>query len=183
MSDDAAALRRAYEGLRDTVRADWDRDLPLDELVSDRWDRARLLGFGEGTSVYATSYIYGDVSVGRDVWIGPLTLLDGTGGLSIGDGTTISAGTQIYTHDTVRRTISGGAMPIERSPVSIGSRTYLGANVIVLRGVRIGDEAVVGAGSLVNRDIPARSVAVGTPAHVIVRVHMGDDGDIELEYF
>lgn len=49
----------------------------------------------------------------------------------------------------------------------IGHEAYIGANTVVCRGVRIGDGAIIGAGSVVTHDIPAYSVAVGAPARVI----------------
>ena len=63
--------------------------------------------------------------------------------------------------------------PIERqkteygSPITIGNNVWIGGNVSVLPGVTIGDNCVIGAGSVVNRDIPANSVAVGNPCRVI----------------
>jgi maltose O-acetyltransferase len=57
-------------------------------------------------------------------------------------------------------------MPAPR-PVVIGDRVWLGNRVMVLPGVTIGADAVVGAASVVVNDIPARSVAVGNPARVI----------------
>ncbi len=52
-------------------------------------------------------------------------------------------------------------------PITIGNNVWLGANVTVLPGVTIGDNCVIGAGSVVTRDIPANSVAVGVPCRVI----------------
>lgn len=52
-------------------------------------------------------------------------------------------------------------------PLSIGNDVWIGANVTVLRGIRIGDGAVIGANSLVNKDIPPYAIAVGNPAKVI----------------
>lgn len=52
-------------------------------------------------------------------------------------------------------------------PIILGENVWLGARVIVLRGVSIGDHSVIGAGSVVNRDIPPRSLAAGMPAKVI----------------
>lgn len=175
-------LRELYEELRAGMREQWNRDLPLEELLFDRWERARSLGFGEGSSIYHNSYVYGDVTVGRDTWIGPFTLLDGSGGLTIGDSCTISSGVQIYSHDTVRWAVSGGATGTERSPVAIGSFTYVGSQSVVDRGVVIGERAVIGACSFVNRDIPPNTVAVGVPCRPIGRVHVGDDGSVELRY-
>jgi maltose O-acetyltransferase len=51
--------------------------------------------------------------------------------------------------------------------VRIGSRVFIGAHAIVLPGVTIGDDAIVGAGSVVRQDVPAGTVVAGNPAHVI----------------
>lgn len=64
-------------------------------------------------------------------------------------------------HDLDRET------PERVAPVRIGERVWLGADVIVLRGVTIGDDTVVGAGSVVTRDLPARVLAAGVPASVL----------------
>ncbi|SDU79664.1 maltose O-acetyltransferase [Arcanobacterium phocae] len=53
------------------------------------------------------------------------------------------------------------------SPIVVGNNVWLGAGVMVLPGVSIGDNSVIGAGSVVTRDIPANTVAVGSPAHVV----------------
>lgn len=144
------------------------RTLPFGEYIVDRWEKASLLGFGEGTSVYDSCVILGDVRVGKNTWIGPNTLLDGSGGgLTIGDNCSISSGVQIYTHDTVKKTISGGIEPIEKAPTSIGSDCYLGPNVVVVKGVNIGDKVIIGANSLVLKDIPSNTKAFGTPCIVI----------------
>lgn len=154
----------------------WHRDLPYDEMLFDRWERASRLGFGKGSSVYHNCYVYGDVTVGENTWVGPMTVLDGSGGLSIGDFCSISAGTHIYTHDSVRWALSGGAADCERASVSIGSCTYIGSQVVVGKGVQIGSHVVVGAGSFVNHDVPDNAVVVGSPARVVGSVQMTEAG-------
>ena len=149
-----------------TVQQRWERTLPLADYVVDRWQKAKALGFGEGTSIYDSSLVLGPVKVGRNVWIGPFTVLDGSGGLVIGNNCSISAGVQIYTHDTGRWATSGGSAPVERAPVTIGSSCYIGPNAIISKGVTIGDGCVIGANSLVNADIPAGMKAWGTPARI-----------------
>ena len=167
----AEQLRAIYRAARTEMRNRWARDLPDAELVlDDRWDRAVRLGFGHGSSIYQSSYVYGSPKVGHDVWVGPFTLLDATGGLTIGDHVTVSAGVQIYTHDTIAKSVTGGAAPIDRSPVSIGDRTYVGSQTVIARGVSIGSGCVIGANSFVNRDIPDDSFAVGSPCRVIGKV-------------
>lgn len=165
------------------MRTKWDRDLPFSELLFDRWERARSLGFGQDSSAYHLAYFYGQVTVGRHVWIGPYTLIDGTGGgVSIGDYTVVSAGVHIYTHDTVRWALSGGTAAREHAPVSIGERCYVGSQVVIAKGVTIGPGSVVGAGSFVNHDIPAGRIAAGIPCRVIGRVEVEADGEVRLVY-
>ncbi len=159
--------RELFQALRDHTRHKWDRDLPLEELIFDRWERAQSLGFGPGTSVYHNSYIYGDVRVGEQTWIGPFTLLDGTGGLTIGSYCSISAGVQIYTHDTVAWATSGGVAQYVYAATVIGSRCFIGAGTIITKGVTIGDGCVIGANSLVLHDIPQNSKAFGSPCRIV----------------
>jgi len=175
-------LTRLLSELRERTRERWDRDLPFFELLDDRWERARRLGFGEGASIYASAYVYGQVSVGAGSWIGPFVLLDGSGGLSIGDGCDISAGVQIYTHDTVQRVLTEGAAEIDHASVSIGNSCHIGAQAVVARGVTIGHHSVIGASSFVNRDIPPYTVAVGTPCRAVGRVEVDADGRASLIY-
>ena len=174
------AAREIIARLQRDTRERWQRDLPLEELLGDRWERARQLGFGAGSSVHQSSYVYGEVTVGEGTWIGPFTVLEGTGGLSIGSHCSISAGVQIYTHDSVRWALSGGVAAYERAPVRIGDCCHIGANVVILKGVTIGDHTVIGAGSLVNRDIPPYTVAFGTPCRPAGRVDVDGTRGIAL---
>ncbi len=75
------------------------RRVPFGDLITDRWENAQEYGFGTGSSSYDNVLILGDVTVGNHTWIGPNVILDGKGGLTIGDHCAISAGVQIYFHD------------------------------------------------------------------------------------
>ncbi len=163
-------LRRFWSRRQREVGDQWKRTLPLGDYVVDRWEKARALGFGEGVSVYDTAHVYGDVQVGANTWIGPFVLLDGSGGLRIGANCSISAGVQIYSHDTVAWATSGGRAPYAYSATVVGDNCYLGPHTVVARGVTIGDGCVIGAGSLVLSDIPSGSKAYGTPCRVAGRV-------------
>ena len=150
------------------VSSRFNRVLPVGDYLSDRWEKARYLGFGEGTTIYDSSLVFGDVLVGEHTWIGPFTILDGSGGgLSIGSHCSISAGVQIYTHDTVNRSLSGGTAKIDTASTSIGSNCYIGPNTVISKGVTIGDNVVIGANSLVNKDIPSGKKAFGTPCRIV----------------
>ena len=175
-------LRRIYGLLQAQMKQKWDRDLPLEELLFDRWERAKQLGFGEGTSIYHNSYVYGDVKVGKGTWIGPSTLLDGSGGLAIGDHCSISSGVQIYTHDTIEWALSGGTAEYKKAPVKIGSCCHIGSQTVIAKGVTIGDHSIIGACSFINHDVPANSIAAGVPGKVIGKVTI-QAGEIKLEYF
>ncbi|MBW2339817.1 MAG: acyltransferase [Deltaproteobacteria bacterium] len=164
------------------MRGKWNRDLPLEELLFDRWERAQKLGFGEDTSIYHNSYVFGDVNVGNNTWIGPFTILDGSGGLEIGSNCSISSGVQIYSHDTVMWALSEGKAEYERRPVRIGNCCYIGSQTVITKGVTIGNHTVIGALSLVSKDIPDNSIAMGAPARIVGEVVRDKKGKVELRY-
>jgi acetyltransferase-like isoleucine patch superfamily enzyme len=123
------------------------------------------------------AWVVGEPVVGEGTWIGAFTMIDGSGGLTIGAGCDISTGAQIYTHSSAKRCVSGRRFDVvEREPVVIGDRVFIGAGAIVQMGVTIGDEAVVGAGAVVTTDVPARAIVAGVPARVVGRVEFDADG-------
>jgi len=116
-----------FQKQRRKTNEKFNRVLPFGEYVSDRWEKAEYLNFGENSSIYDSSMVYGDVRVGKHVWVGPFVILDGSGGLlTIGDYTHISAGVQIYTHDTIEHVLHD--KEITKAPVTIGNRCYIGPN-------------------------------------------------------
>ena len=149
------------------VSKEWDRTLPFADYFVDRWRKAELLGFGEGSSVYDNSLIIGQVSVGKNTWIGPNTILDGSGGLTIGDNCSISAGVQVYTHDSIEWALSSDNKPLDKAPTIVGNNCYIGPNVVIAKGITIGDRCVIGANSLVLYDIETGSKAHGTPCKIV----------------
>lgn len=75
-------------------------------------------------------------------------------------------------HNAVFATLNHDLDPSRRAdlhpaPVVLGDNVWIGANVTILPGVTIGDDAVIGAASLVTKDIPVGAVAVGAPARVV----------------
>jgi acetyltransferase-like isoleucine patch superfamily enzyme len=162
-----AKLRNAYRALQREKVSRWARRVSFGDLISERSENAAEYGFGEGTTCYDNVLVLGDVKVGRHTWIGPNVILDGRGGLEIGDYVSISAGVQIYTHDTVEWSASLGKKPMALSPTSIASGVYIGPNTVIERGVKIGERAVIGAMSFVNCDIPEGARAWGCPARLV----------------
>lgn len=163
-------LQRLHWELQSELREKWNRSLPFGDTLVDRWERARFLGFGEGSSIYDSSVVIGDVTVGERSWIGPFTVLDGSGGLAIGTNCSIAAGVHIYTHDSVNWALSGGDADYERAGVRIGDNCYIGPMTIVGKGIQIGHHCLVGANSVVNKDLPDYSIAYGTTCEVVGRV-------------
>ncbi len=116
--------------------------------------------------------IVGKPKIAKTVWIGYFTLIDGSGGLTIEDNVSISSGVQILTHSTYIRNINEskqkyGDRDVIRKPTKIERACFIGTNAVVLMGVTIGHHSIIGAGAVVNKDIPPYSKAVGVPAKVI----------------
>ena len=84
--------------------------------------------------------------------------------ISIGDDVTLSNKVQLLAHDDTPRVYTGYGR-IGR--IQIGNRVFVGANTTILMNTRIGDDVIIGAGSVVTKDIPNDSVVVGNPARVI----------------
>jgi len=84
--------------------------------------------------------------------------------VTIGKGTQIGPGVQILTADHPRDAeVRLSGLELGR-PISIGANGWIGGGAIILPGVSIGDDAIVGAGSVVTRDVPPGAVVVGNPA-------------------
>jgi maltose O-acetyltransferase len=131
---------------------------------------AELLGtLGDGAFVKPPLYVdYGEhLHIGARTFVNyNLTALD-VAPISIGEDCQIGPNVQLLTpthpvDPRPRRDKLEAALPID-----IGDNVWLGGGVIVCPGVSIGDNSVVGAGSVVTRDIPANVVAVGNPARVL----------------
>jgi acetyltransferase-like isoleucine patch superfamily enzyme len=158
------ALQTLIRSQRATVFERFKRHVSINDLLSDRWETAEFYGFGDGTSCYNNVLILGDVRVGKNTWIGPNVVLDGTAGLEIGDFCSISAGVQIYTHNTVNWSTTMGEEPAETASTKIGNGVYIGPNSIVQMGVTVEDKSVIGAMSFVNKDVNHSEKVFGCPA-------------------
>ena len=161
-------ILKLFKKRRDEKRNEFRRVLPFGDYFSDRWEKAEYLNFGKGASVYDSSLVIGDVVVGEDTWVRPFTVLDGSGKLTIGKNCSVSAGVQIYTHDSVAWAVSGGREKYEYGETSIGDNCYIGPNVIISKGVKIGNSCIIGANSFVNSSFPDSSKIAGNPARSII---------------
>lgn len=119
---------------------------------------ARSLGvkLGENVNFYGMS----SGMFGTEPWL-----------ISIGNNVYITAGCSFVTHD-------GGTLILRKevpdlewtAPISIGNDVYIGLRSLIMPGVKIGNRVIIGAGSIITKDIPDNSVAAGVPARVIKTV-------------
>lgn len=179
----AELLERYLANKRHDMKCKYNRVLPSGELLFNRFEKSEYLHCGEGSSIYDTSVIMGDVKIGSHVWIGPYTLLEGINAqLTIGDHVSIDAGVMIYTHDSTKKFLSDAEQFVV-GDVTIGDHSVIGTMSMISCNTQIGHHCVVGAHSFVNEDIPDYSIAAGVPAKVIGRVYINDEGKVELSYF
>lgn len=126
---------------------------------------------GEAVAVYSNTYLLNPqkLSLGTNVTIQPMTYIEASGGVTIGDDTSIAHGVSIMseTHVTADRDIPFKNQGMEYKPVKIGNDVWIGAKVTIMAGVTIGNKAIIGANSVVTRDVPDYAVVVGAPARVI----------------
>ena len=109
-----------------------------------------------------------NITVGDNVFINSGCKFQDQGGVYIGDQTFIG-------HNVVLATLDHDIDPEKRfmlhpAPIRIGSKVWIGANVVITKGVSIGDNSVIAAGAVVTKDIPANVVAGGVPAKVIRKI-------------
>lgn len=106
-----------------------------------------------------------NITVGRNVFINSCCNFQDQGSITIGDGSKIG-------HKVTLATLNHGIVPEERgtlypAPITIGKNVWIGAAATVVPGVTIGDNSIVGAGSVVTKDVPANIIVAGVPAKVI----------------
>lgn len=109
-----------------------------------------------------------NITLGKRVFINSGCRFQDQGGVTIGDDCLIG-------HNVVIATLNHDVAPSRRAdmhpaPVTIGCNVWIGANVTILPGVTIGDDAVVGAASVVTKNVPAGTIVVGSPARVVREV-------------
>jgi len=174
-------LRELHLNLRRLTWSKYGRVNPFIENLFEWKEKGSFFG-GKEVTIYDSATVVGDVVIGDYTWVGPFCSLDGTGGLTIGKYCSISAGTHIQTHDTVKWALSKGKTAYEHSPVKIGDGCFIGVNAVITRGVVIGNHCVIGAGAVVTKDVQDYSIVAGVPACRIGTVQVVENGEIILEY-
>lgn len=132
----------------------------------------RVLGasIGERTHIPADICVYNldnyscrNLAIGSNVYIGPRCLFDLTSRITIEDDAAISAQVSFITHLDVGNQPLKKKVPRTEGPINVKRGAWVGVNTTVLQDVVIGEFAMVGAMSLVNKDVPADSLCYGIP--------------------
>ncbi|WP_375458486.1 sugar O-acetyltransferase [uncultured Enterovirga sp.] len=129
----------------------------------------RLGAVGEGAVIRPPFHCdYGfNIRLGRDAFLNFSCVILDVVEVEIGEGTQIGPAVQIYAADHPRDPETRRSGLEFGRPVRIGRHCWIGGGAIILPGVTIGDDAVIGAGSVVTRDVPAGATVVGNPARVV----------------
>jgi maltose O-acetyltransferase len=140
----------------------------LDRWLSDRRRAALMRQFaacGEGVSIQMPVVINhpDHLRLGARVSINAFVHIWALGGVTIGDDTLVASHVAItaLTHDPKAEVFSASQ---KMRPVVIGRNVWIGTHAVILPGVTIGDGAIIGAGAVVTKDVPARTTVVGVPA-------------------
>ncbi len=124
------------------------------------------LGEGVGITVQGSRQRVANLHIGERTHIQARTHINCFESIIIGERCAISWDCEILDTD-IHRLVVDGQPRARTGPVLIGDRVWIGARSIILKGVTIGDHAVVAAGSVVTRDVPPRTLVAGNPARVI----------------
>lgn len=109
-----------------------------------------------------------NITIGKNVFINACCHFQDQGGITLGDGCLIG-------HNVVFATLNHGFAPADRTslypaPIVLGKNVWVGSNSTLLQGIRIGDNAVIGAGSVVTKDVPANTIVGGVPARILRQI-------------
>ncbi len=130
------------------------------ELLGVRFDDVRSTTIMLGAEVEQPR----DLQIGARSIVGGGCLLDARGGITIGSDVNITGSVQIM---TAKHVVDDPDFIADHEPVVIGDRVWIALGAKILGGVTIGEGAVVAAGAVVTKDVPAWSIAGGVPATVI----------------
>lgn len=125
------------------------------------------LQLGDRSTVAAHAHLTGDLRIGADCSVNVGTAVRGR--VAIGDGVRIGSHTSLlgFDHGFDDVTVPIREQPLTSVGITVGDDVWIGSHVVVVDGVRIGDHAVLGAGTVVTRDVPPWAVVVGNPGRVV----------------
>lgn len=106
-----------------------------------------------------------NIKIGKDVFVNSGCCFQDQGGVTLGDGCLVGHNVVFATLDHDKRPGRRGDMTA--APIVVGKDVWIGAHATILKGVTIGDGAIVAAGAVVTRDVPPNTIAAGVPARVV----------------
>src|SRR5690606_13204642 len=130
----------------------------------------KLMGFNRQSQwpVHFTSVVRSPEKIQKGILCdpgdNPGVYIQAMNGIILGNNVGISPGAKII---SANHNNENHSTHDETSPIQIGNNVFIYANAVILPGVKIGDNVVIGAGSVVAKDIPSNSIAVGNPCKVI----------------
>lgn len=129
--------------------------------------QAEKLIMGDRAYVAAHAYLTGTVTMGRDTTINAFTVVRGT--INLGDAVRIGAHTSLlgFNHTMSDPDVEVFRQPISERGITIGNDVWIGSHVVILDGVTVGDKAMIAAGAVVTKDVPAGAIVGGNPAKVL----------------
>ena len=168
ISDDAVmeeqkVCRRILQRLNTVDRSDFDE---IGKIVKE------LLGKSEDAFINPPFYCdYGShIEVGKNFFANYNCTIIDVAKVKIGDNCQMAPNVAIYTAGHPLHPVARNSMYEYGISVTIGDNVWIGGNTVIMPGVHIGSNTVIGAGSVVTRDIPDWSVAVGNPCRVIKKI-------------
>lgn len=135
---------------------------------------SRLFGKEVDETFHVCTPFYTDfgknITVGKNVFVNACCHFQDHGGVTLGDGCLIG-------HNVVFATLNHELAPERRAftvaaPIVLGKKVWVGSNSTILQGVTIGDNAVIAAGSVVTKDVPANAIVGGVPAKFIRNIEL-----------
>jgi acetyltransferase-like isoleucine patch superfamily enzyme len=130
---------------------------------------SKHLFLGERSIIKNNTQIWGqsDFKMGSDAYIDQYCFFDLRNDISIGNSAGIGGGSWLYTHGILHSILEGS--PSKFGPIKIGDRSWIAANVFILPGISIGEDAIVESRSFVTRNVQSDSVVMGYPAREIAK--------------
>ena len=159
-------MHKAADEARKTtasINGAYHTDEELRALVS------RLVGYRVDDGFRLFPPVYTDfgknIKIGKDVFVNSGCCFQDQGGVTLGDGCLVGHNVVFATLDHDKRPERRGDMTA--APIVVGKDVWIGAHATILKGVTIGDGAIVAAGAVVTRDVPPNTIAAGVPARVV----------------